>query len=241
MPIHYALYENKLTETPNEYAGRVQTLDSVGLNELADQIVDQGTTVRKADILAVLENMCLACENFLIMGFRVQIGGVCELFPRIKGNFVGPEDTFDPARHTIEVGANAGARIRKAVQERAKVTKNATILPKPDPLGYADLGSGQVNSTVTVGSIGTVYGARLRTDDEVADEGIFFVNTADGSETQVPPANIQKNSPGELVFLIPFLADGNYNLQVRAHFSKDGQLRTGTLSAELTVQGVPPI
>ncbi len=241
MPIHYALYENKLTETPNEYAGRVQTLDSVGLNELADQIVDQGTTVRKADILAVLENLCQACENLLIMGFRIQLGGVCELFPRIRGNFVGADDTFEAARHTIDVGANAGGRIRKAVREQATVTKNATILPKPDPLGYADLGSGQVNSTVTVGSIGTVYGARLRTDDTVEGEGIFFVNTADGAETQIPPANIQKNSPGELVFLIPDLEDASYNLQVRAHFSKDGQLRTGTLSAELTVSGVPPI
>ena len=240
MAIHYALYENKLTETPNDYAGRVRTLDSVGLGELADQIVDQGTTVRKADILAVLENMCLACENLLIMGFRIQIGGVCELFPRIKGNFVGPDDTFDAARHKIDVGANAGDRIRKAVQEQASVTKNATVLPRPDLLGYGDLGSGQVNGEVTVGNIGTVYGTRLRTDDALEGEGIFFVNTADGSEVQVPVANIQKNSPGELVFLIPALPVASYNLQVRAHFSKDGELRTGTLSAELAVSG-PPI
>ena len=239
MPIHYAVYENKLTETPNEYAGRVQALDSVGLDELADQIVDQGTTVRRADILAVLENLCLACENFLVMGFRVKIGGVCELFPRIKGNFVGADDTFDPARHTIDVGANAGNRVRKAVQEQATVTKNATVLPKPDPLGYADLGSGAVNSEVTPGNIGTVYGARLRSDEAVGDEGIFFIKTADGTETQVPTANIQKNSPSELIFLIPALAPADYNLQVRAHFSKDGELRTGALGATLTVPVVP--
>ena len=46
-------------------------------------------------------------------------------------------------------------------------------------------------------------------------------------------------SPGELVFLIPSLIAANYNLQVRAHFSKDGELRGGTLSAELTVPFVP--
>ena len=42
------------------------------------------------------------------------------------------------------------------------------------------------------------------------------------------------------VFLIPALPVANYNLQVRAHFSKDGELRGGTLSAELTVPA-PPI
>ena len=238
MSIDYALYANKLIADPNAYAARVQIKDSADLEQIADRIINQGSTVTKADILAVLENMCQACESFLVEGYRIRMGGVFELFPRIKGKFDGITDSFDPSRHKVEVGANPGSRIRKAVSEQATVAKQPTILPEPNPLEYVDLGTGEINNNVTPGSIGTINGAKLNIDFAVADEGVFFVKD-DGIEVAVPQASIQKNMPSEQVFLIPALDTGDYHVEVRSHFSVDGELRVGRLDEQLTVTGIP--
>lgn len=233
MSINYSLYENKLPAAGDTYAARVHIKDSVGMDELADRIVSMGTTVRKADILAVLENTCQACEEYLLEGSRVNVGGVFDLFPRIKGVFDSVTDSFDPARHSIEVGANPGQRVRKTVHENATVEKQQTILPMPTLLEFVDLGSGTVNTSVTADNIGTINGHRLKFDPADPTEGIFFIDSV-GGEQKVTA--FQKNKPGQLVFMTPTLpaAENPYTLEVRAHFSVDGELRTGILDYQLT-------
>ena len=232
MTIHYALFENSLTTDPDDYAAQVKTVGSVGLEEIADRIIDQGSTVTKPDILAVLEDSVKATGSLLLEGFRVNMGGLFEMFARIKGVFNGITDTFDPSRHYVDVGANPGSRIRNTVRDDAVIEKVETILPAPAPLEYVDLESGETNSTVTPGNIGTVNGHRLKYDDTQADEGIWFVAEV-GGETKVTA--VQKNKPGELVFLVPTLVNGYYTLEVRAQFSKDGEVRTGVLDSPLLV------
>ena len=233
MAINYSLYENKLPAAGDTYAARVNIKGSIGLEQIADRIVGMGTTVRKADILAVLENTCQACEEYLIEGNRVNVGGVFDLFPSIKGVFDSITDSFDPARHKVEVSAAPGTRLRKNVQESASVEKQQTILPMPTLLEFVDLGSGTTNTSATPNNIGTINGHRLKFDPDDLTEGIFFVDKF-GADFKV--LAIQKNKPGELVFMIPALevAQNPYTLEVRAHFSVAGELRTGTLEYELT-------
>jgi hypothetical protein len=85
---------------------------------------------------------------------------------------------------------------------------------------------------MTPGNIGTINGHRLKFNPAEAAEGIFLI-AAGGSETKA--AAIQKNKPGQLVFLVPTLAEDTYHLEVRAIFGKETQPRTGRLEEELTV------
>ncbi len=236
MAINYALYENHITTDPDDYAAQVELTASADLEGVADRMIEQGSTVTKPDILAVLEDLITATESFLLEGYRVNMGGLFEMFPRIKGVFNGITDTFDPSRHYVDIGANPGSRVRKDVRDGATVVKQETILPAPAPLEYVDLGSGETNGTVTPGNIGTVNGHRLKYDDTQADEGIWFVLDG-GGETKV--TGVQKNKPGQLVFLVPSLAAGFYHLEVRVQFSKDGPVRTGRLEETLEVMSAP--
>ena len=72
MPIKYALYRNNLTGNSDDYYAQLRATSSVGFDEIAERGVGMGTTVRKADILAVMENIGQACESFLLEGHRVQ-------------------------------------------------------------------------------------------------------------------------------------------------------------------------
>jgi len=233
MPIHYALFENNVTSDPDDYAAVVQAIDSADLDALIRRMLERGSTTTRADILAVMEDAIGACESLLLDGMRVNFGGLVELFPRMRGIFTGVTDSFDPSRHSVDVGANPGIRVRQTVRDQATVTKDEAIKPSPNPLEYRDVGSDTTNDQVTPGNIGQLSGSRLKYDPAQADEGIFFLPTAGGAEIKV--TTVQKNKPAQLVFLVPALMPGTYYLEVRARMRALADLRTGRLDAVLTV------
>jgi hypothetical protein len=233
MSIDYALYQNKLTEETDLYAAKVLITTSADLETIADRIVEQGSTVTRTDVIAVLEGAVIACENLLLEGARVNFGGLFDAFPKIKGKFNGITDHYDPSRHQVDVGAAPGSRVRKTVRENAAVSKLETILPRPLVLEYVDLGTGETNNHITAGNIGTINGNRLAFDPNADDEGIYLVGEA-GADT-VKVTEIQKNKPSELVFMVPALAERTYWLQVRRRFTPEGDLRTGQLDTILSI------
>jgi hypothetical protein len=234
MTIHYALFENHLTTDPADYTAVVQPAGSADTKAIADRMVQQGSTVTRADIAAVMEDMIAASESLLLEGFRVNLGGLCELYVRLKGVFDGAVDTFDPSRHRLEAGANAGSRLRARIAADGTVAKDETILPSPSPIEYVDLGSGETNTTITCGNIGTLNGHRL-SFNPAADEGIWLIHDG-GSEIDITA--VQKNKPGQLVFLIPagIPSVGSYFFEVRKRFGDgDSALRTGRLDVPLSI------
>jgi hypothetical protein len=233
MTINYALYKNNLTEADDLYAARVMLTGSADLNTIVERIVDQGTTVTRTDIVAVLESAIEATDNLLLEGSRVNFGGLCDLYPRISGKFNGITDHYDPSRHKVDVGASPGSRVRKTVRDGAAVNKQNTILPKPLISQYSDLGSGEVNNHITPDSIGSINGSKLSFDESDPDEGIYFNHTTSPSKIKVTA--VQKNKPSELVFMVPDLADGEYQLEVYKRFTENGELRSGHLDTVLTV------
>jgi hypothetical protein len=234
MPIHYALFENNLTSDPSDYAAVVQPIDSADLEALVRRMIDRGSTTTRADILAVMEDAIGACESLLLDGMRINFGGLVELFPRVRGVFTGATDAFDAARHSVDVGANPGIRVRQTVRDQAAVVKDDAIKPAPNPLEYRDVGTDTTNDQVTPGNIGQLSGSRLKYDAAQPDEGVFFLPTAGGAETKV--STVQKNKPGQVVFLVPaLLAPGTYHLEVRARVRGGTDLRSGRLDAVLTV------
>jgi len=237
MSINYALFVNNLTSDPDDYAAQVQLSGSVELEDVAKAILDAGSTVTEADIMAVLTDSIKVTQNFLLDGKRVQFGGLFEMFPRVKGIFNGITDAFDAARQSVDVAANPGATVRKTVRENAEVQKLETILPRPAPLEFFDLGSGETNGTATPGNIGQIRGHRLKYDESNPSEGIFFIADTGGAETKV--TEVLKNKPAELIFRVPALGDDSYTLEVRAKFSEDGEVRTGTLDSPLMVGPIP--
>ena len=237
MTIRYALFENHLTSDPADYAAIVKPAGSADTEAIIDRIVQQGSTVTRADIAAVMEDLIAASESLLLEGFRINLGGLCELYVSLKGVFNGAADTFDPARHRLEAGASAGSRLRARIAADGTVAKDETILPAPSPIEYVDLGSGETNTTITCGNIGTLNGHRLSFNPAAADEGIWLIHDG-GTEIQITA--VQKNKPAQLVFLIPsgIPPVGSYFFEVRKRFGDgDSALRTGRLETPLSIAG----
>ncbi len=233
MAVHYALFPNRLTPDPNDYSAVVQTGDSADLGDVADRIILGGSVLGRAEIIAVLELLLPVIAAILKEGRRVNLGGLVELFPRIRGVFNGQADVFDSSRHQVDVGANPGSRVRREVQNGVEVIKDTATLPSPSPLAFVDHGSGTENDQYTQNHIATVTGNLLQYNKEAADEGIYLVMLDAGGEVKVPNDNVPENMPSRLMFLTPGNVSGTLRLEVRARVGDSSQLRTGALASTL--------
>ena len=131
--IKYNLVEASMPTLADKgkYLAQVQLRGSLGFDEMADRILAQGSCVTKPDILAVFENLAMALETAVLEGYRVNFGGVFDMFPSVRGTFDDITAPFDASVHSTDVRARCGARIRSTVMANAAVER--VYLPKPAP------------------------------------------------------------------------------------------------------------
>jgi hypothetical protein len=231
MSINYVLIKNHFTEIPDDYWARVQFLRSVGMEEVIDRIIKQGSTVNKPDILGVLEDFFCAIEDFVLLGMRV-CTPIANFGVGVKGRFDGLTDSFDPNRHRIVGRVQPGARFNRTVREKARPVKQQPTKKNPHPQKLVDCASGSINDLLTPGRMAELEGHLLSFDPTDPVQGIFFL-AEDDSETRVEIVGTIK--PSGMSFEIPALTSGTYRLEVRAITYHNSEVRSGTLEAPLTV------
>ncbi len=228
MSIIYTIYPNNLTSDPNDFAARVKIRGSADLETIVDRMVDQGSTTTRADIMAVLEDAMKSAEQYLLDGHRVNLGGLCQLYPCVRGIFTDVDDIFDENRHTLAVGARPGKRILNTMQTKGAIEKMASVVYTPSIVVYRDATSDMINTQITLGTIGNIKGSRLKFNKLQADEGIFFIDEADESiEHKVTLTN--SISDQKLVFQVParLVSSSTYFIEVRVRYTPAGDLRKG--------------
>jgi len=231
MPIKYVLSESPFSTTdPGAHLARVLCTSTADLDDVMAIMVQQGCTIFKSDVKAVLEAFHSAIEYLLLEGYSVHAEGA-KYRVGIGGTFEGSEDAFDPNRHEVRIHIQPGKRIRKALED-AEWEKVEPYKPLPHPMHYTDIESGTRDQILTPGGVGQVNGYRLRFDPADPEQGVFFIDptgAATRAETMV------KNRLRELIFVVPALPAGTYELEVRAKVQDVDELRAGALDKPLTV------
>ena len=234
MSLKYSLTENLLTAQPDDYHARPQEVSSHYLESIISQMLEKGSTVTRADILAVLNNFFEVAGSITASGETINT----DLFKTglsISGVFDGAGDTFDKSRHSIRVNTNAGKVLKDAL---AKIQVEKTTAPESIPyiLEVKDSVSGSVNDQITSAGVLEITGSLLKIDGDHAANGVYLV-AADGTKTKVP--TLVENKPARLFVILPALTAGEYTLQVTTQYNGGGSglknPRTGTFSKPLTV------
>ena len=228
--IEYVIAENHLPTNPTGYAARVLPARTIEFEDLVDRTADRNTTVAKADVLGVLQDYCDVIRTLLLDGMNVNTP-TANYRVTIRGTFSDQSDAFDPSRHRVVVRVGTGKRLRRAVRD-ARVMKSLGEKPRPKPVTYVDVSTGERNKVITPGGPGRLIGQRLRYDPDDPAQGIFFI-AADGTATRVEV--LVWGMPAHLAFIVPALPAGDYKVQVRTVLNDNGELRSGTLDKVLTV------
>ena len=117
MAVLYKLYQDNRDTSSHkgEWYARAKTLDTVTLNEIAQRIQDN-TTAKKADALAVLTEMVEVVRDYLQKSYRVKIDGLGSFKMSLKTS---------PAPTAKEFSASKNIKSMRALfQEDVTVDKN---------------------------------------------------------------------------------------------------------------------
>ena len=231
MPVKYYLQANPATPDPNDQSARASTLANLNEEDLANEMYQRNLAAKPDAALAMITGFLSLVGEKVAAGFAVNTS-LFTARPGISGVFTDVNDTFDPARHVLRVNFQMGPGVRQQMAT-ATVEKIMGGDPTPNPVAFVNQNTGALNATITPGGIGQTRGEELKYG--TADtEGPFFVNVATGVATRA--TTVPKKTEGELMFLCPAIAPGQYRHEVRRLYgtNKD-QMRIGHLPQILTV------
>lgn len=230
------LYDNFLTDNPNDYSARVASERSLNVSDICQSAVTRGG----ADISA--ESMRHGVELFLKeMAYRLCDGfsvntGYFTAVPSIKGVFDSPTETFNPQKHSILFQFNQGETMRKDIElidvEILGVAESGSVIAQ-----VTDVKSGSVNEELTPGFNLKISGSKIKLAGENSSVGIYFKSQL--GSTRVDDSDIVVNNPSELIIVIPALPAGTYQLEVVTQYSNSSFLkepRTATFDKPLVVK-----
>lgn len=233
--LQYYLTENLLTANQDDYMAHTTNVRSYSSSELAELILKRGTTLSKADILAVLEVYHEVAIDTLADGCSINTP-LFHASPSISGVFNGAGDSFDSNRHSIHINMNAGTDLRDAIR-KIRVEKVQTAEAIPHLVEIKDTVSNTVNENLTSGGVIEITGSMLKVNTQNEKNGIFIINvdTEDTKKVSV----IVENKPSRLIAMLPVLDHGGYTVEVRTTLSTGKKelktLRVGRFPKNLTV------
>jgi hypothetical protein len=230
----YFLTDNNLTPDPDDQIAIPANIHSYTDEEIIDRILQRGSTLTRADLLAAIQ-VYQAEHGYIVDEGNGLNTGLITAGPNILGKFNNVTDSYDSARHKMHYNMN----FSKSIQERVgKVKMTKVQAPNTGPLIVAikDSLSGLTDGTLTVGGVLDIAGNRLKVYPEISEDGVYFI-ASDGTEYKV--SVLVENKPSRLIVMIPALPAGSYTLEVRTHYiggsTKGKQLRKMQFSKVLNV------
>ncbi len=233
MTIPYSLDRNNLNDKGGFFA-RTSSHGTADLDMIAERILARGSTLSKADVLAVLYLLLEVIVDLVLEGWRVNLGGLVHLYCSIEGFFDSLEERFTPGRHKLKGVAKTGARYERALKTRGRLARQVNRQIDPIPRTFTDLLT-EAHDRFTPGGKGRLSGRWLKLDLAAPDEGVFLIDQAG----QALKLNIIHNTARLLIFDLPDVSPGSYRLEVRARPHCSTLLRAVRLNKPLLVSDLP--
>ena len=234
------LYDNVLTENPNDFIARVSAERSLSIKDICQSANTRGGADISAAAMEHAVNLFLKETAYrLCDGFSVNTGWFTAS-AHIKGVFNSPNETFNPQKHTVAFDFNQGSLLRKELS-----TVEVQILGVADSslaiLQVTDIKSGSINDLITPHRNLRISGSRIKIVGDNPDNGIYFVNTDTQFRMKVEQDEIVNNNPSELIIVIPELPQGTFNLEVVTQYGGNSKQflkepRTAAFERILTVE-----
>jgi len=231
--LKYALVENALAIDPNSCVAVVSSPEIKDLNAVINFMVAEGSGLTRPQALAYFEKLIQTVEYFVGQGHRV-VTPLIRVKPTVSGVFTGPDDSFDPLRHSIHIRTSSGSRLvelpTKIKLEKVEASSSAPILS-----AFIDGVNKKTNTFAVSDGNGTIKGKYLKFDPADSRLGVFFVPVVDPSE-EIPMTGYMEIMPSKLHFRIPVLLPGTYKIIVKT-LSRNGiNLMQGELKYWIRVE-----
>jgi hypothetical protein len=212
------LFDNPLTERPDDRYGRVINIASINEDTLIERAIAGGFNGNAASMKATYQAVKQEALKAAVRGEIVNFG-LGHAVLDVEGVFIGDAPQWDPEVNKLV----ASIVPSKELRETLKQIPVKVIGMAPDQSVIAsitDVASGKVNAKLTPGGMANIKGSRIRIEGDNPANGLFLNNQDTQEATQVPATAIGLNDPSKVMFVIPAdLLAGNYQLSIVTQFS----------------------
>ena len=214
------LYDNALTtEDANDFIARAEIMKSLSVKDICQSAATRGGADVSASAMEhAVELFHREAAYLLSNGFSVN-AGLYNAAARIKGVFKSPTETFNSARHSIDVNFNQGELVRKEMDD---VDVDVRGLASTDVYiaQVSDVKTHSINDTITPTYNVRITGSKLKIAGNDDRNGVYFVDEDNpDTRTPVPKDDIVNNFPSELLVRCPASLNGRYRLEVVTQYS----------------------
>jgi hypothetical protein len=218
------LYENLLTDDPNDYVARASSERSLSVADVCESAVSRGSAGVPAKTIE--HNVGLFFEEMAYLlkdGYSVNTG-FFTAGAQIRGVFNSPKETFDPGKHSVFFQFNMGETLRGSL---ADVTVEILGVAETgiEIAQVTDVKTGSVNDQLTPNRNLRIKGSKLKIMGSDASVGVYFLNESTSESIKVDAADIVTNNPSELIIVTPALGSGSYKLKVVTQFTNSALLK----------------
>ena len=218
------LYENLLTEDPNDYSAKVISERSLNTGDICKIAVNRGGAPSTAE--AMEHNVALFLREMayqLMDGYSINTG-YFTANAQVRGVFNSPRETFNPNKHSVLFRFNQGEIMRRQIPSVAVqvmgVGQNDVIISH-----VVDSKTGSVNDLLTPGGTLKIRGGKIKIAGDHPETGVYFENEA-GNSVKVEERDIIVNNPTELIIQIPEMKPGTYRLIIGTQYSGGNLLKS---------------
>jgi hypothetical protein len=217
------LYENPLTDDPNDYIARVKSERSLTIRDICDMAVARGGADVSSASIEHSVNLFLKEMGYqLCDGYSVNTGyfiaGV-----HLKGVFNDPDEQFNPLKHILFFDFHQGELLRKELQ-----MIDVLIQGVADALlsisQVTDARTGSVNALLTPNYNLRISGHKLKIAGDDPNVGVYFI-AENNDRIKVDTEDVVINNPSELLIRIPDLRPGIYKLEVATQYAVSSLLK----------------
>ncbi len=208
--------KNPLTPDPNDFMAIPVTVGSAGVNEIVDELVNEGLELKRETVIDVISRFNRKTAEMAVSGYNVSTGLV-HIRPVIKGAFYGK--SWNPEVNSIVASISPGAELRRAIAE----TEVIILGTQPDMLeilSLTDIATGNTDGTLSKGRNAEIKGTYLKIVGDDPACGISFTNSETQEVVKLEAGDIVLNERSRLLILVPAtLAAGEYELTVTTQFT----------------------
>lgn len=215
---------NQLTEDPNDFTATISGAGSKNLNDIVDEIINDGTENKRETILSIIGRFQTKAMQLLLTGHNVNTGMIY-MRPVIKGSFYNKQ--WNPETNSVYVAMNQGAELREAIAQ----TSVDFLGVQSDPIeiyNIVNMNNPNAEGVIEKGKNIEIKGGYIRIAGDDPKCGIDFRNTTSNEVFRLPMANIVLNEPSRLMLLLPVeMINGEYELTISTQYTKGNtQLKT---------------
>lgn len=221
---------NTVTKDPNDKILVLDAAGKVGLDKIYEEMRGEDTGLRQETIVHVVSLYERVVARLLMNGYQVNTG-LFYAVPRFTGLIEGGR--WNPDKNGIYVSFNQDRVLREEIRK----TEIEILTEKPDVMYVIeteDKSTGRKDGSMTSGRNFSIWGSFLRIDGSDPSVGITFRDTETKEETKLSSDRFGLNNPSELLFIVPSLSEGTYELTIATQYTR-GVLLKKPRSVTITV------